>query len=45
MLSALLTTLGVLLGVVIFIVILLVGLIEITRGIVKVFHKSKKGER
>lgn len=40
MLSALLTTLGILFGVVIFIVILLVGLIEIIRGIVKMFHKK-----
>lgn len=40
MISALLTTLGVLLGVVFFIVIVLVGLIEIGKAVVKVFTKK-----
>lgn len=44
MISALLTTLGVLLGVLVFIVIVLVGVIEIIRGTVGAIKKKDKKE-
>lgn len=40
MISALLTTLGILLGIVIFLVIIGVGIVEIIRGIFRIFKKS-----
>ena len=40
MISALLTTLGILLGIVIFFVIIGVGVVEILKGVVKIFKKN-----
>lgn len=40
MISALLTTLGVLLGIVIFFVIIGVGVVEILKRVVKIFKKN-----
>lgn len=39
MISALLTTLGILLGIVIFLVIIGVGCVELIKGIIKLFKK------
>lgn len=39
MISALLTTLGILLGIVIFLVIIGVGVVEILKWVVKIFKK------
>lgn len=40
MISALLTTLGILLGIVIFFIIIGVGVVEILKGVVKIFKKN-----
>lgn len=39
MISALLTTLGILLGIVIFLIIVGVGCVELIKGVIKIFKK------
>lgn len=44
MISALLTTLGVLIGILVFVVIVIVGIIEIIRGTIGAVRPKKKEE-